>query len=89
VTSTEGLVRRLLDLGIIGCGDHGVDHLEVVLLHGVGVLDVVGELLSKLVVGHASHLLSGSGGTFPPYRSYPHVEYLIPAKRVPKLAFKP
>src|SRR5918998_6311536 len=50
--------------GVVGGGDHGVDHPEVVLLHGVGVLDVVGELLAQLVVGHASYLLTRVG-SFP------------------------
>src|SRR5215211_8362131 len=47
------LLEHTLDLRVVGGGDHGVDHLKVVLLHGVCVLDVVRELLIELVVGHA------------------------------------
>src|SRR5215203_6375715 len=51
------VLQHLLDLGIVGGGDHGVDHLEVVLLHGVRVLDVIGQLRLELVIGHVRFLL--------------------------------
>jgi hypothetical protein len=51
------LLEHLLDLGVVGGCDHGVEHRRHVLLHGVGVLDVLDQLLLQLRVGHASYLL--------------------------------
>jgi hypothetical protein len=46
------VLEHLGELGVVGGGDHRVEHPGDVLLHGVGVLDVVDQLLVELVVGH-------------------------------------
>src|SRR5829696_1445803 len=64
------VLEHLGDLGIVGGGDHRGEHRRDVLLHGMGVLDVLDQLLLQLVVWYASYLLVGVW--FPSLtRSYP------------------
>src|SRR5829696_79999 len=54
------VLEHLLDLGVVGGGDYGVEHGRDVALHGVRVLHVVDQLLLQPIVDHASYLLVGS-----------------------------
>ncbi len=53
------LLEELEHLGVFGVGDHGIEHVEDVVLHGVSVLDVVEQFFLKVIGSHGCLLEFG------------------------------